>query len=250
MTIVILGTQGVLEAAGTELEIIKVRNRPVMEIFPVVQQLVSSKGRVSADRFANVLVVVDDPTTLATIIRIVKELDQVMPQVSVTFRYQEAGEREGQLGTGVMLPQGGVTLSTRKSRAMKQLMVRSSSGSPAYLSVGRNIVFDNFWMAVFRKHGVAYIKSKKMRRIETGIEVTATVFGNQVELMLLPRISFIKEDVIYFREAALKLSVVPGRWTAIGAMADQQREMLRAVVLGTTTRRNEKMFMEVLVRLE
>ncbi|MDH4319411.1 MAG: hypothetical protein OEV64_13545 [Desulfobulbaceae bacterium] len=233
-----------------ELEIIRVVNRPVMEIFPVVEQLVSPLGKVSADRTANTLVVLDDPAHLALIRKTVIALDQIIPGVNVYFRYMEDEHRQRGLASGSILPEADLTLSTEKSRRDKQLMLHTSSGSPAYLAVGKNVPVDHYWLAVFNRHGLAYGRTTEQLRLETGLEVTATPFGEMVELILVPRISFMDGETIQFRQSALKINVAPDNWTPIASMNEQNDDILRAIVLGTTAREAREIFMEVLVRTD
>lgn len=233
-----------------ELEIIRVVHRPVMEIFPVVEQLASPRGKVSADRTANTLVVVDDPAHLALIIKTVKTLDRIIPGVNVRFRYREDGSRQRGLATGSTLPEVGLILSTGKSRRDKQLMIRTSAGSPAYLAVGKDIPVDHYWLAVFNRHGLTYGRTTEHLRLETGLEVTATPLGEMVELILIPRISFMDGETIQFRQSALKVTVDPDRWTPIAAMNERGDDVLRAVVLGTTAHEAREILMEVLVRTD
>jgi hypothetical protein len=232
---ILVGSTGEEEAAAVvdkpEMEIIKLRQRPAREVLPSVRPLLSSAGRASADTVTNAIIVIDRVEHIAKVKELISQLDRHIPQVTVRLRFQVQQERDRRLSTrsgvsGV----SGERLAIRSRNREQQLMLRVSSGASGYLRIGKEVAFDRFWLQLCGRYGYRFGWLQDYRTVATGFLVKPQVYGNKVDLELVPRISFGGERELIFVEAANRLVVEEGTWQVLGGQTARDSELIGAVL--------------------
>lgn len=198
------------------MEVIAVHHRPAAELLPAIQAALSPRGRTSVDKLSNSLLVFDTKEHLAAIRTLLKTLDRTTPQVTILLRYQRVPSAPHTLSTGSGITAGpGRTLSTGSTRAKGQMMLRVASGSSGYLRTGREVVFDEYWLDLCGRYGYRFSWFSRYRLVETGFEVQPVVLANQVDLTLVPKLSFDRERSLFFTETATRTTVPLDTWVTV-----------------------------------
>ena len=261
--ICLLSAVGVLSTApgwcGTEVVVIPIQHRNAAELVPIVEQLLSSEGRVSHDRRTNSLIIIDRAEHLRSIRVVLDRTDAPSKQVKVRVRFHQTesktargGSVEGRVSgddwtVGVGKSRGdGLDVRVRNDHSRETIRseyaIRTASGSAAYILAGKEVPFRSGWRSLCRGYA-ACPNGVDFRRIETGFEVTPLVRGDRVEMDLVPRISGIgpsgESEVIRFTEAAVRLTAPFGEWVTVGGWNTQGDAVYRAILESASRRREE-----------
>jgi hypothetical protein len=226
-----------------EIAVIKIHFRDASELLPLVETLLSSEGKVFIDTRTNSIVVRDKSESLHQIRAFLAESDKPAEQVRIRFRFlheQLSSERDISMSGKISGKWGSVTTGKRKKDGVNihvedkeknrqrkgEFFITVTSGSPAYLSVGKAIPYTERW---------AYLN----RRYARFVEVKPVVAGERVHLDIVPRISYEergKKGVIHFTKASTRLTVFRGQWTTIGGTSEHSNEAIHEILAsGTST---------------
>jgi protein transport protein HofQ len=239
-----------------EVAVIRIKYRGAQELAPIVQSLLSPDGHLSVDTRVNALVIVDNPAAIQRVHDYLNRFDVPMEQLRIRVRFYEkrsddqrsasvdgsvSGE-DWRIGTGRKNKDGvAVNLENRKhdQNDVSEYFVMTTSGTPAYISTGKEIPYRQTWGYRLGRHRkktgpVTY------KQIETGFEVTPRIVGDQVNLKIVPRVTHDNstDGVIRFHGAQTHLMVPLGQWIEIGGSAGQQNEIVSEIL---SRRRGDEM---------
>jgi type II secretory pathway component GspD/PulD (secretin) len=229
--------------------VIKVNYRNASDILPLVETLLSPRGKATVDTRTNSIIVNDTSESVAKIQTLVANMDKPTEQVRIRFRFQEAGLSKDRdlsasgkvsgdrwsVATGRSRREG-VHVRARDTRVSRQGSTESfisvMSGSFAYIWVGRDIPFTEQWVYLSRRYA-RVVENVSFQRVETGFEVRPVITGNSVHIEIVPRISSLEEGergVVRLTEASTTMTVVKGQWVTIGGTSEQSNEVIRDIL--------------------
>jgi type II secretory pathway component GspD/PulD (secretin) len=232
-----------------EVAVIKVNYRSASDILPLVQTLLSPRGKVTLDIRTNTIIVNDTSESVAKIQALVVNMDKPSEQVRIRFRFQETGlSKDRDLSASGKVSgdrwsaatgrsrREGVHVRARDTRVNRQGTTESfisvMSGSFAYIWVGKDIPFTEQWVYLSRRY--AHVVEKvNFQRVETGFEVRPVITGNSVHIEIVPRISSLEEGergVVRLAEASTTMTVLKGQWVTIAGTSEQSNEVIRDIL--------------------
>lgn len=233
-----------------KVTVIRVQFRDAGELLPMVRDMLSPKGKASADSRTNSLVIVDDEASIEQIRNFVSQFDAPAEQVKVRLRFVEKNSMgksslsaQGRVsGNGWSVSKGGtrsdgveirVQDRSRQRDRESEFFIGTLSGSWAYILVGKDILFRERWVDFCRRY--ARIREQTtIQRIETGMDVRPVVSGGRAHVEILPRISHsvpgTNDRIIRFSGASTRLTVPLGRWVEIGGTHQKRNEVIQAVL--------------------
>ena len=232
-----------------EVAIIKVNYRSASDILPLVETLLSPRGKATLDTRTNAIIVNDTSESVAKIQALVANMDKPAEQLTIRFRFQETGlSKDRDLSASGKVSgdrwsaatgrsrREGVHVRARDTRVNRQGTTESfisvMSGSFAYIWVGRDIPFTEQWVYLSRRYA-RVVDKVNFQRVETGFEVRPVITGNSVLIEIVPRISSLEEGergVVRLTEASTTMTVVKGQWVTIGATSEQSNEVIRDIL--------------------
>lgn len=213
-----------------DTEIFQIKNRPADEILPVVNATLSAQGRAVADNVGNMIIVNDTPEAIENIRKLLLSSDQRMAQVTVEMAFASSGQdhithintagkkRGRHLSTEDTLFRYATSGQNRKSRSF----ITVSSGSSGYIRMAREVPVTDKWIFFCRRYGVPYLL-KEIHTIETGMEVSPIIAGDQVILTVIPRISWMvngRPDSYRFVDGATRVTIPRSKWIALGGASN------------------------------
>lgn len=217
------------ETCQAESEIFKINNRLAVEVLPVVEAMLSPQGKAVADKYGNTIVVNDTVEILEEVRTLLLSSDQRIPQVRVQVAFDSADDGRVAGFTNRPWKGTGRHLSTedtryryansgRRTSGTSFIMV--SSGSSGYVRMAREVPVTKEWIFLFRRHGVPFLL-KETRTIETGMEVSPVVAGDQVIVTVTPRVSWMENgraDSFRFMDASTTVTIPRSQWFELGGM--------------------------------
>jgi len=232
-----------------EVAIIKVNYRSASGILPLVETLLSPRGKATLDTRTNAIIVNDTSESVAKIQALVANMDKPAEQLTIRFRFQETGlSKDRDLSASGKVSgdrwsaatgrsrREGVHVRARDTRVNRQGTTESfisvMSGSFAYIWVGRDIPFTEQWVYLSRRYA-RVVDKVNFQRVETGFEVRPVITGNSVLIEIVPRISSLEDGergVVRFTEASTTMNVVKGQWVTIGGTSEQSNEVIRDIL--------------------
>jgi len=232
-----------------ETAMIPMQYRTAAEALPMVQQLLSPGGRAVADARTNALLVVDSEETIQQVREFLEGFDKPGKQARIRVRFDESGARErttvegrarasGEdwtVSAGKPMRKDGVDVRvqdrSRTQQGSSEFFVTVVSGSPAYIMVGQDIIYNQRWIDLTRRYA-RITESVTIQRIETGFEVKPVILKDHADVEITPRISHggPGSRVIHFTEASTRLIAPIGQWVTIGGASQQSNEVIRAVL--------------------
>jgi len=218
-----------VETCLAESEIFKINNRLAVDVLPVVKAMLSPQGRAVADKYGNSIVVNDTVEILDEVRTLLLSSDQRVPQVRVQVAFDSAddGRFAGFGGQSGAVP--GRRLSTKDTRyryansgrrTSGTSFIMVSSGSSGYIRMAREVPVTEEWIILFRRHRVPFLL-KETRTIETGMEVSPVVAGEQVIVTVTPRVSWMENgraDSFRFVDASTTVTIPRSQWFELGGM--------------------------------
>lgn len=219
-------------------------------MLPVVENMLSQEGAVTADPRTNSLVVTDDAESIRKVHAFLADFDKPGKQVRISVRFDEVDSIEGRsvsakgrasgkhwnVGTGGKKGDGvDVRLKDRNrcQRRTSEYSIVTMSGSEAYILAGKEVPYRQRWTYLSRRYG-GYVDTVVLKRIETGMEVTPIVMENRARIEITPRISHEgrggRRGVVRFTRASTVLSAPLGRWMTIGGTDQRGNEVIREIL--------------------
>ncbi len=215
------------EICLAETELFKLKNRLAAEVLPVVEVFLSPDGSAVADSFGNMIVVNDTPEVIDEIRVLLLTSDRPVAQVKVQIALDAADNDEiasfgknGKRGRYLSTEEPHFRYSDAQQTGKKRSFILVSSGSSGYIRMARQVLVTEEWHFLFRRHGMP-IFFKGIRTIETGMEVSPVVVGDQVVVTVTPRISWLANgDAENFRfvDASTTISVPHSEWVEFGGV--------------------------------
>lgn len=183
-------------AAQGATEVLPLNYRSAEEILPLAQSVLGSAGRVRA--YGNQLIVTAEPAQIAELQEVLQRLDTRPRRLLISVDSQENSSAsqdgyrvDGNIGTGNVQVTTG--RGERYGRNEVRIIDRSGSGSsgslqqlqategyPALIQVGQSVPLTSYGRDA---HGYPS-QHTEYRDINRGVEVVASVHGDQVELAI------------------------------------------------------------------
>ncbi|MEE8307776.1 MAG: hypothetical protein V3R81_10960 [Gammaproteobacteria bacterium] len=179
---------------------------------------------------------------------------QSRQQVKVLLKSKHFGNQSEQVvqGSGsVIIRRRNVRPSGRLSATERHTTVQRSTGiftlvrdgGESILTVATRIPYEQVIFYRDYATGLGYVtRSIAFDEVGTSLKVTATILpGNQVQIRLTPRISFLSPDrsgAIDFTEASTEVIVPSGQPVSIGGSTSEMHEVTRRI-LGFSDRSSE-----------
>jgi len=249
-----------------ETAVIPMQYRTAAEALPMVQQLLSPGGRAVADARTNALLVMDSEETIQEVRAFLEGFDKPGKQARIRVRFDESGARERtsvegrarasgedwSVSAGKPMRKDGVDVRlqdrSRTQQGSSEFFVTVVSGSPAYIMVGQDIIYNQRWIDLTRRYA-RITESVTIQRIETGFEVKPVILKDHADVEITPRISHggPGSRVIRFTEASTRLVAPIGQWVMIGGASQQSNEVIRAVLEAGRGERNSVISISLLV---
>ena len=247
--------------AASEVAVIEVGYRDVVEMLPLVETLIAPGGKVSADQRTNSLVIVADAESIARVRDFLAGMDKPVPQALVRVRFQN--DRSGtdrSLKTSGRISgddwsvgtpgarRDGVHVRVQNRRisgdGSSEAMLRIMSGSRGYIRVGEDIPYTTRWVDLAHRYG-RVVETTYFQRVDTGFDVRPIIQGDHADIEITPRISEAggrsSGGVIRFTEAATRISVPLGQWVTISGNDDKSNEAVRAILsYGSSSQRRSQ----------
>jgi len=257
------------EPCRAEMAFIPLQFRSAVEVMPFVQDMLSPEGRASFDQRTNTIIVRDSKESIAYIRGFLERFDQPAKQARVRVRFHEAGSAsrrsarvEGSIsGDNWRVSKGrtrrdgvDVTLNDRERRKTNEseYFITVMSGSWAYILVGKELVYTEYWGDLCRRYGEGCAQGVVFRRIESGMDVRPTIIGNRADIEVVPRISGPnprgREDIIRFSAASTRLSAPLGEWVTIGGTDTTSNEVMRALLERGSAGRSSALSISLMVQ--
>lgn len=232
-----------------ETAVIPMQYRSADEALPMVRQLLSPEGRAVADGRTNRLLVVDEEEAIRQVRAFLEGFDRPGKQARIRVRFEEANSGrstavQGKVRTsgdrwsvslGKPIKKDGAEIhfqdGSRSRQGSAEFFLSVVSGSPAYMMVGQDIIYNQRWADLTRRYA-GITESVTIQRIETGFEVKPVILKAHAEVEIIPRISRggPGSRVIQFTEASTRLSAPLGEWVTIGGASRESNEVIRAIL--------------------
>ena len=254
---------GVSEAS--EVAVIRIKYRWATEVLPIVRSMLSPHGTVTASERVNSLVVVDNPDAVKRIRDYLDEFDKPLEQIRIHVRYYEKKILSGK-ETAVRNKTSsdnlrGATGGKKKDRVDRSIhdrrrtqtihaefFVFATSGRPAFIRAGQEILYDHKWTDYTRRYsgGGAVVMSQS---VETGFEVTPTTAGDLVHLRIVPRIAYGEknEAVMRFYGARTEVTTFYGQWVEIGGASSHSNDVIKEILSQGQQSKSNSMAMSLMV---
>lgn len=264
--ILIFSLAALVNLSLAETAVVKFHFRDASELLPIVKTLLSPEGKASVDARTNAIIITDTNESLRRIRAAVANLDKPAEQVRIRFRFQQedlsrerdlsaSGKVSGKrwsVATGKR-KRDGVSVRARSTRVNQhrssESFITVTSGSSAYISVGKDIPYTERWVYLCRRYAHV-VETVNFRSIETGMEVKPVVVGDQVQIEIVPRISYQeagRRGVIRFTEASTKLAVPRGKWITIGGASEKSNEVIRDILSSGSTKKQSALSLSLMV---
>jgi hypothetical protein len=235
---------------GETIKLLRLIHRNAEELLPAVQGLLGPEGMATADPPSNGLLVIDRPENVARIEAWLKEMDQPVPYLRVEVRFDnqlletgagvaaegraEAGETAVAVGEhpaeGLSV---GLEAGERRQRRTGAYVISVASGGTAHIASGQDVPFREEWLRICRRHRVI-TSTVRFLQVDTGFEVRPLVTGDQVQVDITPRISYLDDDrrpgVVRFTEARIQVAAPLGRWVTLGEAEEAAEEIFSAIL--------------------
>ncbi len=251
---------------------IRLKNRPVGEILPLAEPLISSKGFISADQRTNSLIVIDNPAAIANVRRLVQEIDHEVPMLKIRVRYSNADSDHARQAVAALRAKTGDTAveigqdrpndagveadfeeSRDRVQRQSEYMIRVRSGKIAFIESGYDVPARNRWQELSHRYG--YIPdSVVFQRVASGYSVRPVLMGDQVRIEIIPRINYYdnrgRDQKILFAQAATTLFAPLDTWVDIGGLMGGHREVNHQILSDSRLVSDGSLTMRLMVSID
>lgn len=244
-----------------DIAVIEIKYRRADEVVPMVQNLLSPEGTVTVDQRTNSLIISDEEDSIQRIKTFLEDYDKPIQQVTVHVRFNEVRSETGgsvsadarASGKDWSVSTGGKTKdgvdvrlkgSDEYRTSASEYFIRVASGSPAYISTGKEIPYTEKWLYLSRRYA-RLTETVVFQNVDTGFDVVPVVMGDKVSIDIIPRISNEMSDegagVIRFARASTSLMVPMNQWVTIGGSEETDNEVIAAILEAGTDSQNSKL---------
>ena len=250
-------------ADGTVVKVFTVKNRFAEDFVAEVKMLLSPEGRVVTDENTNSLIINDFLRNIYAVEDFLKEYDKVPQQVRIKVNYvddtdlAQAGLNVNWIYSNSQWAVGNVSGDGR-GRNIEVLMnarkrnqnitgeqnLLIMSGANGMIETGRSIAYTNWFFQYSMTHG--YLAQETMfRDVSTGFIVSPRVIGNNINIIISPRISYFGDKgtgEIIFREASTTVSCKDGEAVLIGSGNTTNENIVWNILGGASAQKAEGNF--------
>jgi hypothetical protein len=137
---------------------------------------------------------------------------------------------------------------SRMKQGSSEFFLNVVSGSPAYIMVGKDILYNERWIELTRRHS-RVVETVGIQRIETGFEVLPVILKDHADVEIIPRISHGGPGswVIHFTEASTRLVAPIGQWVTIGGVSQQSNEVIQEILAAGSRRQGSSISIRLMV---
>lgn len=256
------------EADEIKIKVIQLKHHTAEELMPVIRPLLGPEGAASGQGYQ--LVVRETQQRLREIQSVVKDLDIPRRSLRITVRYAAASDtvRAGQGLSGEIrtTDRHDVRADDRTQKARTGLdhhikrrystgrddqtqFINVLDGQSAFILVGKSIPEVEQFLALAADH-LTLIQNVQYRDVTTGFEVLPHVRGDEAELTITPRLSFLTNQgaqVVNFHELSTRTRVKLGEWIDLGGATQSHDKISRAILRSWRTRSAEEWTVRVMV---
>lgn len=242
-----------------KLKIFAIQSRPASEIVPIVQTVLSPKGKVVADDRTNKIFVYDQPDRFAAVEDLLKEVD--IPLKNIRIKTEMVDEEElKRSGAGIRWVETGggwrvgAFLENRtvkwNVKASQNLLVLD--GEEGEIRLGSSVPLRGFFLQYL--YGQGYLlPTVQLVQASTGFKVKPRLRGAEIRLEIIPFLQYPDPSgtrFIRFGEAVTTLRI-PNEGSAILADSDVSGESVSRFILGSITgKERSRLLMVVSARVE
>ena len=241
----------IISAQNTSLKSYPIHSADPRILESVISHVLSEQGKVVYDANTHSMLVIDMPENLRKVTALIKEVDAVLPMVSVEVVVAEASQRflkeHGLSGGRIVLPQGKFEALLSISERQKDMYIRSKSmittqsNSPGRIQVTQDAVIAILRYIYFP--GGASIDVPVMGSIGDSLEVLPRVnHDNTISLVINPSMSTLTRSGLP-RERSLSTEVIlqDGETLASGGVErEETSQENRATFLGLPLSRSAR----------
>jgi len=226
--------------------------RPASEALPSIQTMLSGEGRAVADPRTNSLLIDDDEGSIERIKQFLASFDRLGKQARIRVRFMEGGTSESsRVEADARASGSGWTVTTdprkktdgvdmrlqdrsRSRQGSAEFFLNAVSGSPAYIMVGKDVLYNQRWVELSRRYA-RVVETVALQRIETGFEVLPVLLKDHVDIEITPRISHevpskAGRNVIRFAELSTHVYAPLNQWVSIGGAEQSSNEVMREIL--------------------
>jgi type II secretory pathway component GspD/PulD (secretin) len=248
----ILFTLVALSPCVAEVWVYPMQYRPASEALPSIQTMLSREGRAVADPRTNSLLIDDDERSIERIKQFLASFDQLGKQARIRVKFIEGGTSESSRVEADARASGSgwaVTTDPRKKtdgvdvrlqdrsrsrQGSSEFFLNAVSGSPAYIMVGKDILYNQRWIDLSRRYA-RVVETVAVQRVETGFEVLPVILKDHVDVEITPRISHetpskAGRNVIRFSELSTHVYAPLNQWVSIGGAEQSSNEVMREIL--------------------
>ena len=250
--LIILFTFVISSSCSAEVWVYPMQYRPASEALPSIQTMLSREGRAVADARTNSLLIDDDEGSIERIKQFLASFDQLGKQARIRVKFIEGGTSESSRVEAEARASGSgwaVTTDPRKKtdgvdvrlqdrgrsrQGSTEFFLNAVSGSPAYIMVGKDILYNQRWIDLSRRYG-RVVETVAVQRVETGFEVLPVILKDHVDIEITPRISHetpskAGRNVIRFSELSTHVYAPLNQWVSIGGAEQSSNEVMREIL--------------------
>jgi type II secretory pathway component GspD/PulD (secretin) len=239
-------------SCSAEIWVYPMQYRPASEALPSIQTMLSRDGRAVADPRTNSLLIDDDEGSIERIKQFLASFDQLGKQARIRVRFIEGGTSESSRVEAEARASGSgwaVTTDPRKKtdgvdvrlqersrsrQGSSEFFLNAVSGSPAYIMVGKDVLYNQRWVDLSRRYA-RVVETVAIQRIETGFEVLPVLLKDHADIEIIPRISHeasskAGRNVIRFSELSTHVYAPLNQWVSIGGAEQSSNEVMREIL--------------------
>jgi type II secretory pathway component GspD/PulD (secretin) len=239
-------------SCNAEMWVYPMQYRPASEALPSIQTMLSRDGRAVADPRTNSLLIDDDEGSIERIKQFLASFDQLGKQARIRVRFIEGGTSESSRVEAEARASGSgwaVTTDPRKKtdgvdvrlqersrsrQGSSEFFLNAVSGSPAYIMVGKDVLYNQRWVDLSRRYA-RVVETVTIQRIETGFEVLPVLLKDHADIEIIPRISHeasskAGRNVIRFSELSTHVYAPLNQWVSIGGAEQSSNEVMREIL--------------------
>lgn len=262
-SVLIFLTAGIVCAANTVVKVLTIKNRFAEELEGGAQLLLSPEGRIVTDKNTNSLIINDYPKNINAVVDYLNEHDKLPQQVvikvnyvddtdlkeagfSIKWNYQDSHWSVGNIaGGGSGLNMNAILRARKGKRSIKgEQNLLLMTGYRGMISSGRSIAYRDWFYHYSMTHG--YLTSEiRFKDVITGFEVSPRVIGNNIYVVILPKISYMSDDgsgEIIFREASTTVVCKDGESVLIGSSSTGDENLVWSILGSTLAEKTTERF--------
>jgi hypothetical protein len=255
-----------------EMLVYPMQYRTASEVLPSVQTMLSKDGRAVADPRTNALLIDDDHEAITKIREFLASFDQLGKQVRIRVQFLETGSDDsGAVAADVRASGPGWAVTTdpkkkndsldvrlqgrsRINQGSSEFFLKVASGSPAYIMVGKDILYNARWIDLTRRYS-RVVETVGIQRIETGFEVLPVILKDHADVEITPRISHegtpgTDGRIIRFTEMTTHVYAPFRQWVTIGGADQAANEVIREILAAGSRRQGSSISIRLMVEAQ